>query len=447
LKYYDDKIDKAIIKALYQNNTLSANELRRQVDKSYKRVWPSVFSFHRETLLEQALIDKNDTGRRGGRVYYFLTEKAKDEYRADILELRLSKEDNVSKRRRSQNSIEESEALKHQKMFLLLFFFGTVDRPVYQLRTEDELKQFLSNFRLSKNDIKVIEEGNGRREDLTAIFTTPRLMYRMQIIIDNQLAVWPVSSITPPYRLYITQYEPILGRIKIWKERYAYFDYDDHTSIRRELNKIRHSIKNDFNGGSNIQVYLYRYNLPGISAADLLNHERFVFEHIDLTGEEVKRALTVLLEKGMICKVFEFDREPRFSIAEPALEEVITNCWEILQTVREIAFTTWMYFRGPTEPERKWLAVFYGNEKSEELFRSYYDYRKRWKPKVEEDKDFSKSLQSGIKKLNVEVRHNIDSLYKKCDNDIIKAYGFPLDKLIRLVYPETLRQAHNKGGI
>lgn len=446
MKYYDDKIDRTIIKALFENNTLSANELKRQVEKSYKKVWPSVFSFHRERLLKQKLINKNDTGRRGSKVYYFLTENTKQEYLAGILELRFDKGDGGTKRRRTQNSIEkENEALKRQKMFLLLFFFGTVDRPVYDLRSEQELKQFLSNHGLSKNDLKVIKEGNGEDEVLRATFTTAHPMHRLQIVIDNQLDVWPLSNITPPYRLYITRYEPILGRIKIWKERYAYFDYDDHTSIRTELNKIRKSMKNDFNGGSNIQLYLYRYTLPGISAADLLNHKKFVFEHIDLTVEEVQKVLALLLEKRMLYEVFKFRGQSRFSITDSALEEVIADCWDILQIVREIAFITWMYLRKPNELERKWLAVFYGNEKSEEIFRAYYDYRKRWKPKIKGDKEFSKSLQSEIKKMKVEVQHKIDNLYKKCDNKIIKAYGFPLDKLIELIYPETLRQSHKKS--
>jgi len=272
-------------------------------------------------------------------------------------------------------------------------------------------------------------------------------MYHAQFVIDKELAVWPLSYVTPPYRLSVTRYEPISGGIKIWKERYAYFDYNEHTSIRIELNKIRQKMKSGFDGGSNIQLYLYRYTLPGISAADLLNHKRFVFEHIDLTGEEVQKALAFLLEKKMIRKVLEFAKEPRFSIAEPALEEVIADCWDILQIVREIAFTTWMYLRKPNELERKWLAVFYGNEKSEEIFRSYYYYRKRWKLKVKQDKEFSVSVQSGIKKLKVEVQRNIDNLYKKCNNDTIKAYGFPLDKLIELIYPEMLRQVHKKSWV
>jgi DNA-binding HxlR family transcriptional regulator len=442
-------IDRAIIRALYINTTLSSNELRRQAGRSYKKVWPSVFFDHIEHLIKQKLIDKNETGGRGKKVYYFLTEKAKEAYRAGILEITEKKEDNDTKHtQRLRNRFEkESQELMRQKMYLLLFFFGTIDHPVYELHSEMELKQFLSKLGLSRNDLKPIEDGFGKNGLLRATITTPRSMHRLQIVVDNQLAVWPLSSFTPPYNLYVKRYEPILGRIKIWKELYAYFDFKDQTSIRPELNKVRQKIKNGFKGGSNIQIYLYRYTLPGISADDLLNHDRFVFEHIDLTRGEVEKALMLLIEKGMIRKVFQFDGQERFSISEPALEEVITNCWEILQTVREIAFTTWMYLRKPNEPERKWLAIFYGNEKAEQMFRMYYGYRKMCKAEVRQDKRFAKSLEAGIKKLKVRARRNLRELYKKYNTDIIKGYGFPLDILIELIYPMTLRQEHKKSRV
>jgi DNA-binding HxlR family transcriptional regulator len=439
-------IDRTIIKALYDNNTLSANELRRHVERSYKKVGPSVFFDHIKHLMKQESIGKNDTGRRGCKVYYFLTEKSKETYRVGILEVTTKNVDtNAKHRQRIRNSFEkENEELMRQKMYLLLFFFGTVDHPVYELRSEREINRFLSRFGLSMNDLKPIEEGFGRNGLLRATITTPLMIYRPKIVVDNKLAVWPLSEVTPPYKLYIKRYEPILGKIKFWRELYAYFDYEDVTSIRPELNKIKHMIKNGFKGCSNIRLYLYRYTLPGISADDLLNHERFVFEHINLTREEVQKALTLLLEKRILYEVLKFEGHQRFSIADPALEEVIFDCWEILQKVREIAFSTWMYLRKPNELERKWLAVFYGNEKSESILRRYYNYRKNFQVVVRKDKEFTETLESGNRKLKGEVRESIDELYKKCEKGIIKEYGFPIDILIELIYPETLRQAHKK---
>lgn len=119
-------------------------------------------------MLSEGYIDKDDTGERGKKVYYFLTEKTKQLQRLKILKIKSKKQ--VSE----LNRLSEEE--KRQNMYLMIFFLGR--RTYYPFKTEGQLRDFLSEAGSSMNDL--------------VLYTRPREHYRdgKRLVLTN----WKTGS-------------------------------------------------------------------------------------------------------------------------------------------------------------------------------------------------------------------------------------------------------------
>jgi hypothetical protein len=78
IKYSGD-IDIAIVNQLSDCESLYSSELKRKIEESLRRkVPPSTFSIHIKRMLEEKILEKNDTLQRGKEsVSYAMTEDAK----------------------------------------------------------------------------------------------------------------------------------------------------------------------------------------------------------------------------------------------------------------------------------------------------------------------------------------------------------------------------------
>jgi hypothetical protein len=346
-----DEIDRNIIKALSEYEILSSQDLKDKIEsKDYlnRTLSPDTYSSHMKNLVAEKVLEKNFENPRHGLkwIFYSLTESAKEEYLFQILEIK-------SKTKNKKIDLKkESDEEKRQKMYHLLFFLETQDHPVYELHTDQQLEDFLSKVNVAKNELKV--EG----EEIRAAFTTSWAPYRRLIPIDETLNVEPITSITPPYRVFITRYKLPNSYVRIWEERYAYYDYAGETAVRKELEGLKKKIEGLRD--SNVSISLWRYAVPGISMSDLLNYKRYLFKHIYFTWDEAQRAFDLLKQKEIIKPVCVFFDEIRYSITDQALREVIIDCWNVFGTIEEIMMLTWLYLRKPKDREIKHATAFYG---------------------------------------------------------------------------------------
>src|SRR5215831_20978827 len=83
----DERIDTWIIRALTEKATLHYMGLLEYTRKSYRHISLDTFNSHIKKMLSEGYIVKN-TGKRGKKVYYFLTEKTKQMERLKILDFK-----------------------------------------------------------------------------------------------------------------------------------------------------------------------------------------------------------------------------------------------------------------------------------------------------------------------------------------------------------------------
>ena len=133
----DERIDTWIVRALTEKATLHYMGLFEYIRKSYRHISLDTFNSHIKKMLSKEYIGKNDTGERGKKVYYFLTEKTKQMERLKILDFKSKKE--------IAELNNQSEEEKRLSAYIVIFFLG-LDYD-YPLKTEEELKKFFIGSR------------------------------------------------------------------------------------------------------------------------------------------------------------------------------------------------------------------------------------------------------------------------------------------------------------
>jgi DNA-binding HxlR family transcriptional regulator len=147
---YDLEIDDIIINGLNERD-MHWNELYRHVRESHKHLSYDAFTKHLKILISKKLVDRNDIKQRGVKVFYFLTEEARQQLRLKILQSKSSKG-------RTKMELRTNED-RRQLLFILLLLFR--QRHTYHLETEQDFDDFLSMFNLTG---KVFTLGSNKLE-------------------------------------------------------------------------------------------------------------------------------------------------------------------------------------------------------------------------------------------------------------------------------------------
>jgi hypothetical protein len=435
------EVDRAIVEALLQGD-LYHNDLYDKVNEICKqKMAKAVFNSGLIRLRRGKKISREVEIEGRPRTKYKLLEKARQEYQFRILKFGSSNK--VKSRRQKLTARKDThiEEITQEQMYHLLFFFGTTHHPVYNLSTKKALHEFLSSIGISSDDLHIVD-------------SLPRSVvsvgggawpYTLYVRIDEKVSALPVTSITPPYGLFITRYKPPIPGLTIWKERYRYAEYGNEETVRPEIDKLRGRLKDELKRvkARNITIELHRYTIPGIAVSDLLNNDRLVFQHMNLSKEGVKRAFELLKEKGLIKLVSVFPEE-RYDIADEKLAKVIGSCWEVFNTVLEALIMTWLYVRVSRDTERKWLYTFYGSRISDDLFRKFNYYRKNC-PQDNEEKNFRESVEEEVRNLKRKAIDGVKEIKTK-HSITIEKYYFPLDSLINLIFPPCFLEQEEDGG-
>jgi DNA-binding HxlR family transcriptional regulator len=363
----DEQIDTWIVRALTEKTTLHYMGLLEYTRKSYRNISLDTFNSHIKKMLSEGYISKNDTGERGKRVYYFLTEKTKQLERLKILDFKSKKEiDKLSN---------QSKEERRLSAYIVIFFLGL--SYIYPLKTEEELKNFLSEAGVSVND-------------LVLHWKPERLEWKGK---PYETTVWKTRS-----GIIISKYEELTPN------------------------------KNIF----------YKYSLPGHSPKEVSLESERILAHANITQAEIEDAFKIAQREGILKIVMEFRDELRYEIADKSLLDFICDCWYLFKLILKKLEIVWKMIRGPNDQEIKWLELIEGRKHANAI--RMQAYQQRHSLNKSKRKQLVVSAKKEITYLEEEIQESITNLVE-LHTDTINKYRFPAERILEIVAPKALQKS------
>jgi hypothetical protein len=199
--------------------------------------------------------------------------------------------------------------------------------------------------------------------------------------------------------------------------------------------------------------YQYRYRLPGISIREFLRgmHGGQALEHLpkSLSQSEVEEYFNLLEQQGLIKQVLVFHGETRYDVVDDDLRLFLKDCWVVHGIASIVMNDIWKLVRKPTEEERKWYEMLWGEHRAMIHLNRDYETRKL------RDKDHKKR---GYRKITKEEQSRITDWgyrgivehfqkLKEKHSTTIQNHPEISHMLIKMVYPEFLHNLIEKNII
>ncbi|MGD1837437.1 MAG: hypothetical protein ACPKPY_05200 [Nitrososphaeraceae archaeon] len=412
MRCYDTIIDKNIIQVLWHHHVLSSSKLKSIIQrKNYcnRIISPDTFSSHLNNLINNGkIIRKEEFPRKGLEyVFYSLSDKTKIEYVLEIINF-----DNINKKAAIKNLNPEL------RIYYFIFRVGVSGGICYELKSDTALMKFFEQFRISMDSFKIQDES--LRTSMSSIEFSNDIQYWVQDIMCNAY-----EKITPPYRIFVTDYLSNINGLRLWKERYEYYDYDEPTPRNELFKKLKAVyIPKDFK----LSISLWRYFLEGFSISDLIEKST---QYPNISEENIKEVLKKLKNIGIIRRLNTRWKETRYVISDTKLKEALYDYLYLFNMIEEYQVDTWLYVKKPSLKDTELLFFFYGENKTKEIFLKYYNFRKSWKQK---NKNSIKTIQKELK----EKKKKCISFYneiKTSHKNTIEKYIFPFEYMIPKLYP------------
>lgn len=229
-------------------------------------------------------------------------------------------------------------------------------------------------------------------------------------------------------------------------DQYKVIKMVEHTQIR--IHRIEY-----LQGARGLEGRVeYRYMLPGISIRQFLwgIKQGLALEYIpeSMSLSEVEECFELLLKEGLIRIVMRYRSESRYDIVNEDLREAMKCCWLLCGTAEMAMRFIWENARSPTTDEREWLELIRGKRWAMIYLNMCYEKMKT------REKDKKKK---GYRKVPSEIESSIRALYGRISKyfqeintkyDVVsREFTSPLDVLIKVVYPEFLRNLVVKNEI
>lgn len=297
-------------------------------------------------------------------------------------------------RRSSRLKIQHLAIDEREKAYQLLFLYGAIRQASFLsyerdlLENEQELQQFLADIHLSRDDFKVESDG---------------------IYLDKKRKSHIIEMIEPIHQIKLDRIEYLEGY--------------------RKLEGQCH----------------YRYRLPGISAREFLHKMglslalEYIKESISLA--DVEEYLNLLLKENLIRTVMIFRGELRIDVIDESVRIALRSCWSILRHAIRTMKLIWTNARSPTIQEREWVEMLWGKQVATIFLNECYETLRN----QEKDKNtkiyrkMSEEVACTIKEWGygglVKIYMKINTQYAS----VIEQYPIPLEILMRMIYPEFLR--------
>jgi DNA-binding HxlR family transcriptional regulator len=477
---YNTDIDELILDMLNPGGTklfttkTSFNKLYNSVCQNYRKISRTTFSYHLKRLVDDDLIERRDPGTRGTAVNYYPTDYGKRYLRLFPSETQEKKE-------------------RLERVYQLLFFFISKyheEGITHRLDSEGQFESFLSRLKISKNDL-IVE--SIRRYNSGGAYPIEKKMYEGTTITTfkpiSGLKIWKEDHHQCTW--FSLKYMAMGSTHEIRHKRTYKIEYDDRRKIvlKRIMKKEEVEEARTAREKSKIDDFSYyycRFPVGGISISDIIDRREFVFENAGFTIEEISRAFDLLKEEGIFRPTKILFGEVRYSFnpAHESLKGLLKEYWRIPHHILAIMNRIWQNLRGPTPEERKWLELFHGEKLAGGMLRSAYYRRHSYQrvvrgsitlekilkaftdmSKEDRQKVIDNTTKREKRSMIIQIQRDLGVFVNVVEHDkhlirdfdnslkenmreleqkyasVIQKYSFPVRGLLKIIYPEFIRQA------
>ncbi len=199
----------------------------------------------------------------------------------------------------------------------------------------------------------------------------------------------------------------------------------------------------------------YYVTIPGFTAKEVTSYLRklkmgkeprpFIYyrgitdvpfvSYMDYTEKEVKDAINALANDGLINGINEvFPGETRFSITDEHLRSFIKDVWDVHLLDLRIFDEKLAYNRKPTDEDKKYLILLYGEKNAERILALTYPTRIAYKKEIRSNKEKEKIAKQFIKQLD-ESRGSLMEYITKKHERLTKQYEIASGLALGILHP------------
>ena len=174
----------------------------------------------------------------------------------------------------------------------------------------------------------------------------------------------------------------------------------------------------------------------------VLSRSRPAFWHINFTHAEVQHVFNLLQNEGILQPIkIMYHGELRYEIRDPMLVDFLDDCALLYHSARRSIEIIWKHIRKPNRDEIRWLELFMGTEKVDEICRE--SYRRRHNRSVaykrlRKKEDRKKKIKLIMEHIQLSTRFAMN--LKESHSNAILKYQFPSEELLDLIYPKFLQE-------
>lgn len=382
---------------------LGHRELKRKTERALNQTFhPATFDKYLDILVYDGIFTNYKRHARGSKAEYCLTEKARKEFQAGVLQIH-----SIAPTIEVFADEEERRRLYH-----LLFTIETLEPPF--------VKEIYDTEESMLSRVQELFGVSIRPEDLV-----PQNIKREEVN-------YTVTYYKPVSCMHIAK--------RVFHEDKCRAQMDnDATSVASSSSQAHLQQQQ--------QPAFYNVKTMGFSVSDIMNYERkFGFVRLDdLTKSKVKSGIRLLTKAKIIAPVGKLRGERRYAFADESLRHLVGSCLVIFNhTMQLLLSKVWQYERKVDKEERAWLERIYGKKQADRIISDNYDFLISWgqKSAVKDEESYNKEKKILYRFLKKEV----EEIKQKYGGLVMQQYPFPLDHIIDdMIFPPFLEKSLSIG--
>lgn len=290
---YDIEVDRTIFHELNLSESVSSGQLKKRIERHLgrKSITPAVYYEHLNRMVIENDLDKKDTKERGKPVFYSLTEKAKREWRLN--NHRLNK-----------------EHMLFRKIYERLFFYEFEHTP-FVISTEEEFCKVLqSEFSTTLDKLDWYRTANAHNhiivKELYEKYSNSSHRWRHQKYHKQEMEeYWKGrKGQSTIFEDVVFECAILINEIAVWITKTEFW----------EINK---------NGKHKKYDTVYALELPGVGVKEFLNNR--LMGNGNFNEEDVNRAITLLVNEGLLKPCMVLRDEIRYNISDQRLRHLLES--------------------------------------------------------------------------------------------------------------------------
>jgi hypothetical protein len=391
---------------------LGHRELKRKTERALNQTFhPATFDKYLDILVYDGIFTNHKRHARGSKAEYCLTERARKEFQAGVLQIHAIE----------PTLVVFADEEERRRLYHLLFTIEALEPPFVK-------------------EIYDTEEG---------VISRIQELFGVSILPGDLV---PQSIQRKEVNCTVTYYKPV-SCIHIAKRVFH------EGKCRGQLDTAATSVASSPTSSPSTssqaplqqqqqQPAFYNVTTIGFSVTDILNYERkfgFVSLH-DLTKSKVKSGIRLLTKAKIIAPVGKLKGEIRYAFADESLRHLVGSCLVIFNhTMQLLLSQVWQYERKVNKEERAWLERIYGKKQADRIISDDHDFListgQEIAVKLEESYNREKKV------LYRFVKNEVEEIKQKYGGLVIQQqYSFPLDHIIEdMIFPPFLEKSLSIG--